>query len=101
MGQGGGKDRDREINTVNHTVIHTANPMVRDIVNEKRYGLCPYDWTGRSIDCRKAGRYNATIKEASGLRLLSELNGVQVVVGSNPTTPTIELNASVILPPFW
>jgi len=28
-------------------------------------------------------------KEASGLRLLSRLHGVQVVVGSNPTTPTI------------
>jgi hypothetical protein len=28
-------------------------------------------------------------KEASSLRLLPRLNGVQVVVGSNPTTPTI------------
>jgi len=30
-----------------------------------------------------------TRKEASGLRLFSKLNGVQVVGGSNPLTPTL------------
>ena len=63
--------------------------MVKAIANKKHYGLHPDDLTVRGIDCEEAGRYNATIKEASGLRLLSRLNGVQVVVGSNPTTPTI------------
>jgi len=29
-------------------------------------------------------------KEASGLRLFSKLNGVQVVGGSNPLTPTLK-----------
>jgi len=38
---------------------------------------------------KRPAAYNATIKEASGLRLLPRLNGVHVVVGSNPTTPTI------------
>jgi 3-oxoacyl-[acyl-carrier protein] reductase len=33
--------------------------------------------------------YNALRKEARGSPLFSSLNGIQVVVGSNPTTPTI------------
>jgi hypothetical protein len=38
--------------------------------------------------------YNAVRKEASGLRLLPWLNGVQVVGGSNPPAPTLDLH-------FW
>jgi hypothetical protein len=37
-------------------------------------------------------KYDFKQKEASGLRLFPRANGVQVVGGSNPCTPTLELN---------
>jgi len=45
---------------------------------------------GGELTVKRLAAYNALRKEASGLRLLPRLNGVQVVVGSNPTTPTID-----------
>ena len=42
------------------------------------------------IDLNPLLRYTLLGKEASGLRLFSILNGVQVVGGSNPLAPTSE-----------
>ena len=53
--QGVGHGKDKETNAVNRMVIHIANPVVKDMANKKHYGLHPYDWTGRGIDCKKAG----------------------------------------------
>jgi len=53
--QGVRHGRDRETNAVNRMVIHIANSKAKEMANKKRYGLHHYDWTGRGIDCRKAG----------------------------------------------
>jgi hypothetical protein len=36
-------------------VNYIANSKAKEMANKKHYGLHPYDWTGRGIDCKKAG----------------------------------------------